>query len=60
MPAQLPPPYPIPLGGGALSTLAAADEPTDTPTKAPGDDQAAARVAPPTGPGYTRVPRPTT
>lgn len=59
MPAQIPPPFPILLGGGALSTLAAADEPDTTPTAAPGTDQNAARVAPRTGPGYTRAPGPT-
>lgn len=57
MPARLPIPFPIRLDGAAMWTVAAPDEPTDTPTQAPGANESGLRVAPPTpGPGYTRAP----
>lgn len=46
--------FPIRLDGAGQATLAAADEPTTTPTQAPGDDQNAARVRR-GSPGYTRA-----
>lgn len=59
MPVRVPVPLPALLAGGPQLTLPAADEPTDTPTRAPGDDQTLESVARPTpGPGYTRAPDP--
>lgn len=54
MPASIPSMFPIRLDGAGQATLDAADEPTDTPTQAPGDDQNAARVRR-GSPGYTRA-----
>lgn len=58
MPARVPIPFPVLLAGGPQLSLPASDEPTDTPTRAPGDDQGAARAVSGAGPGYTRAPDP--
>lgn len=59
MPARPPIPFPILLAGGVQLALPAGEEPTDTPTRAPGLDQTLESVARPTpGPGYTRAPDP--